>query len=97
MLRGTFRKLAAVAALCLFATTSNLYALGLGEIEVQSALNQPMKAVIGLTSTAGTDLSKVKVAVASREAHQRQGISKARVLGNFSFNVDGSGHSLLSG
>jgi pilus assembly protein FimV len=91
MLRGTFRKLAAVAALCLFATSSNLYALGLGEIEVQSALNQPMKAVIGLTSTAGTDLSKVKVAVASREAHQRQGISKARVLGNFSFNVDGSG------
>jgi len=91
MLRGTFRKLVAVAALCFFATSSNLYALGLGEIEVQSALNQPLKAVIGLTSTAGTDISKVKVTVASGEAHQRLGISKAKVLGKFRFSVDSSG------
>ena len=88
---GMFRKLAAVAALSFFATSSNLYALGLGEIEVQSTLNQPMKAVIGLTSTAGTDLSKVKVSVASGEVHQRLGISKVRVLGNFRFSVDSSG------
>ena len=90
MFRGMFRKLVAMAALCLFATSSNLYALGLGEIEVQSSLNQPMKAVIGLTSAAGTDFSKVKVAVASREAHQRLGINKAKVLANFTFSIDSS-------
>lgn len=83
-----FRKSAVAAALLFISASPDTYALGLGEIDMQSALNQPMSAVISLTSAAGTDLSKVKVSLASREAHQRAGLSRARILSDFRFKVE---------
>jgi pilus assembly protein FimV len=85
---GMFRKSAVAAALLLVTVASNTYALGLGEIDMQSALNQPLQANIGLTSTGGTDLSQVKVSIASAEAHQRAGLSRSKLLGNLNFNVE---------
>jgi pilus assembly protein FimV len=85
---GMFRKSAVAAALLLVSVVSDSFALGLGEIDMQSALNQPMRAVIDLTSAAGTDLSQVKVSIASAEAHQRAGLTRSRVLGNFRFKVE---------
>ena len=49
----------AAAALLLLTTSAYLHALGLGEIDMQSTLNQPMNAAIELTSAASTDLSTV--------------------------------------
>jgi pilus assembly protein FimV len=85
---GMFRKSAVAAALLLVSVTSESFALGLGEIDMQSALNQPMRAVIDLTSATGTDLSQVKVSIASAEAHQRAGLARSRLLGNFRFKVE---------
>lgn len=82
-----FRKMAVAAALLIF-TSPRLFALGLGEIDMQSALNQPMQAVIELTSSAGTPLDSIKVSLASLEAHQRAGLSKAAMLANFKFTVE---------
>jgi pilus assembly protein FimV len=85
---GMFRKSAVAAALLLVTVASNSFALGLGEIDMQSALNQPMRAVIDLTSASGTDLSQVKVSIASAEAHRRAGLTRSRLLGDFRFKVE---------
>lgn len=83
-----FRKSAVTAALLLLTATSQLYALGLGGIDMQSALNQPMQAVIGLTSAAGEDIKDLKVSIASVQAHQRVGLSRTPVLNDFRFTID---------
>ena len=56
---GMYRKSAVAAALFFITVSSDIHALGLGKIDMQSALNQPMNATIELTSAASTDLSKV--------------------------------------
>lgn len=90
-----FRKLASTAVLLIF-TSPTLHALGLGEIEMQSALNQPMQAVIELTSSAGIGLSEIKVSAASLEAYQRAGLTKSAVLSDFRFSVEkGSGNNAV--
>jgi pilus assembly protein FimV len=76
-----------MTALLLITASSQLHALGLGEMDMKSTLNQPMDAIIELTSAAGTELSKVNVTLASQAAHQRIGLSRSRVLNNFEFNV----------
>ena len=82
-------KKSAVAAALFFTTvSSNLYALGLGAIDMQSGLNQPMNAVIDLTSASGTDLSEIKISIASKEAHDRTGLSKHRILSDFKFSIE---------
>ena len=83
-----YRIPAVAAALFFIAASSNLYALGLGEIDMQSALNQPLKARINMTSAASADLSQVKVTLASQEDHRRIGLSRTKVLGNLSFSVE---------
>ena len=87
-----FRKSALTAALLLISASSQLHALGLGEIDMQSALNQPMEAVIKLTSAAGADLSTVTVTLASQAAHQRVGLSRSRILNDFDFNLEKDRH-----
>jgi len=84
---GMFRKTAVVLALLLLSLSYRLYALGLGEIEMQSALNQPMSADISLISTTGVDLSGVKISLASRAAHEYLGLSRAKILSDFSFAI----------
>jgi len=82
------KKSAVAAALFFITVSSNVYAMGLGAIDMQSGLNQPMNAVINLTSASGTDLSDIKVSIASKEAHDRTGLSKNRILSDFSFTVE---------
>ena len=83
-----YRKSAIAAALFFITASSNLHALGLGEINMQSALNQPMNAAIELTSAAGTDLSNVTITLASQADHQRIGLSRSRILNDFDFSVE---------
>ena len=94
---GMFRKSAVVLALLLLSLSYRLYALGLGEIEMHSALNQPMSADISLISATGVDLSGVKITLASRAAHERLGLSRAKILGDFSFAIaeDSRGRPLI--
>jgi len=83
-----YRKSAIAAALFFITASSNLHALGLGEIDMQSALNQPMNASIDLTSAAAADLSTVTVTLASQADHQRIGLSRSRILNDFDFSME---------
>jgi pilus assembly protein FimV len=70
---------------------SALYALGLGEIKLNSALNQPFDADIELVSAAQEDLSALRAALASSDTFQRYGLDKPPFLSDFTFRVVSSG------
>ena len=50
-----------------------LYALGLGEIRLHSALNQPFDAEIELISPTADELAALKVGLAGPDLYQRYG------------------------
>jgi hypothetical protein len=62
------------------AAPSALYALGLGEIRLNSALNQPFDAEIELVSAAPEDLAALRASLA-REAFQRYGLKDRLPVG----------------
>ena len=83
-----FRQTVHVAAMLLILVTPRAFALGMGDIDMRSALNQPMDAVIELTSASTTNLDDIKVSLASLEAHNRTGMTKAAILADFKFTVE---------
>ncbi len=64
-----------------------LYALGLGEIRLNSALNQPFDAEIELLSPTPEELGSLKVTLASNDVFSRYGIDRPAYLSNFDFAV----------
>ncbi len=72
-------------------------ALGLGDIEIDSYLNQPLSAKIGLVSSAGEDLLDMKVQLASRKSFERSGVEFQHVLRSLRFSVetDAKGESYI--
>ena len=56
------------------------FALGLGEIHMHSALNEPMNAEIELLAATPDELSALRATLASREAFGRYGIDKPPFL-----------------
>src|SRR5690606_3887421 len=64
-----------------------LYALGLGEIRLHSALNQPFDAEIELISPTPEELTSLSVGLASRELFERYGLDRPAYLGNFDFSI----------
>ena len=69
-----------------------LYALGLGEIKLNSALNQPFDAEIELVSATQEDLGALRAALASNDTFVRYGLDRPAFLADFNFRVaKGSG------
>jgi pilus assembly protein FimV len=66
---------------------SALYALGLGEIKLNSALNQPFDAEIELVSAAQEDLSALRASLASNDTFVRYGLDRPTYLSEFTFQV----------
>jgi pilus assembly protein FimV len=64
-----------------------LYALGLGEIRLNSALNQPFDAEIELLSPTPEELGSLKVTMANQDVFARYGIDRPQYLSNFDFSV----------
>jgi pilus assembly protein FimV len=64
-----------------------LYALGLGEIRLHSALNQPFDAEIELISPTADELAGLKVGLASPDLYSRYGIDRPIYLSSFAFSV----------
>jgi pilus assembly protein FimV len=62
-------------------------ALGLGEIELQSWLNEPLDAEISLRESRGVDPGDVFVNVAPEAAYQRIGIDRHQFLSRLRFEV----------
>ena len=66
---------------------TNSLALGLGEIEVTSFLNQPLNAEIQVISARPGEIDDLLVSLASREAFTRAGLSRPRHLSDLRFTV----------
>lgn len=64
----------------------NAYTLGLGEIEVNSALNQELNAEIKLLSAAPEDAESLIVKLASREEFSRAGLDRPFLLQSLKFD-----------
>ena len=87
------RKLATAAAVSLILASSGAHALGLGDIEMRSALNQPMNAQIRLTSVQPGEADGMLVTLAAPDAFNRAGIERSQVLQSLQFTVDYEGPS----
>lgn len=76
----------ALAMLGAFAST-HVVALGLGEIELNSSLNQPLEAELELLSATDAELQELKVQVGSAEAFSKAGIERPLFLSKLKFEV----------
>ena len=74
----------------LLAAPLGAWALGFGDIELQSALNQPFQAQIALVATPD-ELQGLKIALASPEVFDRRGIDRPGFLSRFEFKIATSG------
>jgi pilus assembly protein FimV len=71
----------------LLAAPVGAWALGLGNIELKSALNQPFQAQIEVVSATPDELQGLKVALAPSEMFDRYGLDRPAFLQNFEFRV----------
>ena len=69
------------------ALPTNSFALGLGEIEVNSFLNQPLNAEIEVISARAGEIDDLLVTLASRDSFKRAGLSRPRHLSELRFAV----------
>ncbi|MGE0114064.1 MAG: FimV/HubP family polar landmark protein [Steroidobacteraceae bacterium] len=84
MNKNALRLLVASALL----SPATLYALGLGEIRLNSALNQPFDAEIEVVSASTDELDSLKVTLASEDMFRRYGLDRPSFLTNFSVRVE---------
>ena len=75
------------SALVLLLPPVGTWALGLGDIELRSALNQPLDAEIQLVFATPDELSSLRVALASQETFDRYGLDRPAYLGEIIFDV----------
>lgn len=81
-----------VGAICfgtvvLFSTAANSWALGLGEIELNSALNEKLDANIELIDASGLQPDEILVSLASREAFEQIGVERFFFLTDLELEV----------
>ncbi len=68
-------------------TAADVVALGLGEIELKSALNQPLDAEVELLAARPEELQELKVEVGSAQAFASAGIERTLFLNKLQFDV----------
>ena len=66
----------------------SVLALGLGDITVRSALNQPLNAEIELLSVRPGELEDIKASLASTEAFAQAGVERSFILTQLRFQVE---------
>jgi len=81
----------------LLAAPVGAWALGLGNIELKSALNQPFQAQIEVVSATPDELQGLKVGLAPPEMFERYGLDRPAFLQNLEFRVvsDRSGRGVV--
>jgi pilus assembly protein FimV len=70
-----------------FLWPSSSWALGLGEIHLNSALNEPMNAEIDLIAAAPDEVTALRASLAGRDAFTRYGIDRPAFLSTLTFKV----------
>ena len=91
------QRLLVYGAALLVLTTSPAFGLGLGRLDLQSALNQQFVANIELTNVSELDVEEILPNLASQAAFDRVGVERNYVLTDLRFKVvptDGSGKML---
>ncbi len=81
------RKLALMLVPLVLLQASDAYALGVGDIELHSALNQPLNAEIRLLSATPAELQGLTVALAPEAAFAGAGVERLGLLTQLKFNV----------
>ena len=71
--------------------TGEVWAIGLGDIKLDSALNEPLRAEIVLLSASPDELANLTVTLASAETFARYGIDRPFYLQGVEFNVVDAG------
>jgi pilus assembly protein FimV len=92
-----FRKLASVILVAGVLGSSQADALGLGELTLHSALNEPLNADIKLLSVGDLGQGQVIVNLGSQEDFERAGVDRDYFLTNLKFDVelDGKGNGVI--
>ncbi len=85
------RRLAIALSACLTMTSGVVHALGMGEIEVNTSLNEPLDAKIKLFSATSEELDTLKIEMASQEVFSRMGLDRVPVLRNLQFELVSEG------
>ena len=70
-----------------FLWPSSAWALGLGEIHLNSALNEPMNAEIDLVAATPDELTALRATLADKDAFSRYGIDRPPFLSTLTFKV----------
>jgi pilus assembly protein FimV len=83
---------------CLNATSA--LALGLGELTLESFLNEPLQARVDLLNLAGLNEDQIRIKLATSEDFDRMGVDRAYFLASLKFEViidnQGAGHITVS-
>jgi len=90
------RRLIHLSLVLVLLLSSEVWAIGLGEIRMDSALNEPLRAEISLLSATPEELDNLTVNLASAEIFDRYGIDRPFYLQDIEFNVvSGAGGSVV--
>lgn len=87
------RRLTRISLVALLLISGELWALGLGDIRVESALNEPLSAQIELLSASPEELQNLSVALASSDTFARYGLDRPFYLQNLTFEVVRTGRA----
>lgn len=87
------RKLVVVFTSVLLFAAAHVKALGLGEVVVESALNQPLAARIDLLQLGGVRPDQINVQLASERDFARFSIDRESFLDSIRFNVESTGNT----
>lgn len=79
--------LSRLTAVSLAIVSFSSHALGLGEIELRSYLNQPLRAEVPLRDVASGDIGNVRVRVGTAEQYQRAGLLRDDYIGTVNVEV----------
>ena len=81
------RRLVRFSLALLLLLSSQAHALGLGEIRINSALNEPLRAEIELLAASPEELDGLKIALASEATFDRYGLDRPFFLSGLEFTV----------
>ncbi len=85
------RRLSRISLALVFLLTSEVWGLGLGEIKLDSALNEPLRAEIELLSATPGELDGLRISLASAATFDRYGLDRPTYLQDMQFQIVRSG------
>jgi len=91
MNKNTLRLFLSGALLGALLSPTSLFALGLGDLRLNSALNQPFDGEIEIASATPDELNSIRVGMANEDTFKRSGLDRPAFLSSFTFRVETSG------